>query len=312
MEAEGRLFDLFDEIPGPDKRDLLVGVALLGNLYLAYQEQRKTREERRQQSEELKSVSQALAGLQEQMASQARLFQEKQAEWQEERESYEAELKNARGALEETALEFEAAQRDLEEKNRRLAEAERRFAGLEASHQEDRNAMETRHQAELAEMEERHASEGERIRLEDRTAMEKAMEEYQEIRGDWDLYHRYRAWMQENRSRICLNGLDCGSFCDFIACCGQRWTLGYVFRELARLDPWAWESEDVGLLNELIDCCCRLQKLQRLRPEGIYDPSLHYKPRNGPANGYITRVLLDGVAESGSVLEDCKPFVMLD
>lgn len=276
MEDGKQRFDFLDMVPERDKRDILMGLKLLGSAYAAQQEYQKAQEEQQRQNKELAAIQQTLENIQQEQQQQAESIQQERNAWTEERASYE-----------------------------------KRLADLEEKVKEKDQALQARG-TEIETLKLNHAAEEDRLRQENEEALANVKEAYQDIQPELDIYRLYKAWIAENGSRVHLNRLDCSSFAAFIACCGKEWILSYIFQELASVeDLWDWQKEDFAVLDKVINCCCSLQGLERAEPEGSYDPDCHRKHEEAPAIGAIVDVLLCGVIKDGEILADCQSFVKL-
>lgn len=328
MDREKRWEDLFDE---QTLSSIFEGLLLLGTAGIAYKEHQRAKAEQQRHNEELKELLEKVTAMQAEQLRQTKCMEDERRCWEEEKTSLEAEMAELRSSLENKQKDYETLRARLADKEQAVNSAKQELASTQESYQKERNETKQRHSEELNALEEKnratldsarqqqeaalerlkleHESEKEQIRREDTEALEKAVEEYQEIHEDWDLYHRYKAWFQENISKIRLNGLECGSFAGFIGCCSQVDTLHYIYQELESQNLWNWDQQDVDMMEEVIKCCCKLQNLDRLKPEDFYNPACHHKPEDGPSSGYVGRVLLAGVEKNGVMLEDCKSFI---
>lgn len=289
MDKEKRWDSLFEDLPRQTLSCVFEGLILLETAGIAYKEYQLAQEEQQRHNEELKQLLERVTAMQEEHLQQTRLMEEDRKSWKTEKAYLEAEMEKLRSSLENKQKDYETLRERLAEREQEVNSAKLELVGTQDSYQKERNETKQQHTAELNALEEKnraamdrakqqqeaaleslereHESEKEQIRQEDRRALEKAVEEYREIHADWDLYHRYRAWFQKNISRVRLNDLECDSFTGFIGCCSQVDTLHYIYQELESQNLWNWDQQDVNMLEEVIACCCKLQNLDRLKPE---------------------------------------------
>lgn len=311
MEDEKWLFDTLYKIPNATKQELVAGLALVGSAYLAYEEQQKAQKEQLKQNEDILEIRKLLAEMKEERKRQK---EEQIRQIESIRQEKERQIEKIRQERQQETAKIQQERKDWEAEQTSYREC---LKALQRQVQERDQAMQNV-KTQLTELQDRfHNQENdnkaarERLEQENETALTNVKNEYQEIRTNWLLYKKYKTWIAENSSKIHLNHLDCSRFETFISCCGQKKILLYIFDELSSVELWDWEQEDIAILDEVIDCCCILQKLDRADPRGPYDAAYHYKQENAPSNGHIVRVLLRGVCVNGNILEDCKSFVAL-